>query len=309
VFNKSKPQFLLNIINMRNPKVLGNIIRMIIFVLIVSSCKNETQNEEIKVLFLHHSTGAVLWQGNSSSSLQSLASKISDRLANILAPKGQLQVLFGNYNRVNSKKYIIKEQIFPKSEPYGWQNYPFDYYNIWVKNGGINSYKDEPTLEILTQQYNVIIFKHCFPVSNIKPDQDTVDISSSVKTIANYKLQYEALKEKLYQFPNTRFILFTGAAQVEAAITPDEALRAKEFFNWVLEEWDVENDNIFIWDFYSLQTEGGLYFKNEYAVSPADSHPNKDFAGRVVPLLFNRIIDVLENEGKSTKVNGEQKQF
>lgn len=292
---------------MRNLKLLRNIIRVIIFVLIFSSCKNESGIEKTNVLFLHHSTGAVLWQGNSSSSLQSFALKISDRLANILAPEGQLQVLFGNYNRENKKNYIIKEQIFPKAEPYGWQNYPFDYYNIWVRNGGANSFKEEPTLEILTQQYKVIIFKHCFPVSNIMQDQDTVDINSNIKTSGNYKLQYEALKEKLHQFPNTKFILFTGAAQVEAAITPDEALRAKEFFNWVLEEWDVENDNIFIWDFYSLQTDGGLYFKNEYAVSPEDSHPNTEFAGKVVPLLFNRIIDVLENDGKNTQVNGEKK--
>lgn len=149
MFNKSKPLVLLYIIIMRNLKFLRNIIRVIILVLIFSSCKNEIGNEEIKVLFLHHSTGAVLWQGNSSSSLQSLASKISNRLANIVAPEGQLQVLFGNYNSVNRKNYIIKEQIFPKTEPYGWQNYPFDYYNIWVKNGGVNSYMDEPTLEIL----------------------------------------------------------------------------------------------------------------------------------------------------------------
>lgn len=294
---------------MRNLTILTNATRMIILVLIFASCRNEAGSEKNNVLFLHHSTGAVLWQGNSSSILQSYAAKISDRLANMVAPKGQLQVLIENHNKVNRKNYVIKEQIFPKAKPYGWQNYPFDYYNIWVKNGGVNSFKDEPTLEILTQKYNVIIFKHCFPVSNILQDQDSVDINSNIKTLDNYKLQYEALKKKLHQFPNTKFILFTGAAQVEAAITSDEAVRAKQFFNWVVEEWDVENDNIFIWDLYSLQTEGGLYFKDEYAESPADSHPNKEFAGRVVPLLFNKIIDVLENDGKNTLVNGEKKQL
>ena len=35
---------------------------------------------------------------------------------------------------------------------------------------------------------------------------------------------------------------------------------------------DQPDDNIYIWDLYSLQTEGGLYFKDEYAVSEKDSH-------------------------------------
>ncbi len=86
-----------------------------------------------------------------------------------------------------------------------------------------------------------------------------------------------------------------------------EALRAKEFFGWVTDEWDLPGDNIYIWDLYSLQTEGGLYFKSEYAVSTRDSHPNKEFAGRVVNDLFNRIIDVIENNGNGTLLNGEEK--
>jgi len=49
--------------------------------------------------------------------------------------------------------------------------------------------------------------------------------------------------------------LFTGAAQVKSQISEDEAKRAKEFFEWAVKEWDLPNDNIYIWDFYNLQTE------------------------------------------------------
>ena len=193
---------------------------------------------------------------------------------------------------------------FPKAAPYGWNNNPYDYYNIWVKNAGDKPYKEEPTLEILTKEYQVIIFKHCFPISNIQPEQDSADINSNLRTISNYKLQYSALRDKLYQFPNTKFILFTGAAQVKGCISEDEAKRAKEFFNWVIQEWDLPGDNIYLWDLYNLETEGELYFKENYAESINDSHPNGDFAGKAVKLLFNRIIDVVENNGHGTSLNG-----
>jgi hypothetical protein len=34
--------------------------------------------------------------------------------------------------------------------------------------------------------------------------------------------------------------------------------------------------------FYNLDTNGGLYFKDEYTASPNDSNPGEEFEGRVV---------------------------
>jgi hypothetical protein len=160
---------------------------------------------------------------------------------------------------------------------------------------------------MLTRDYQVLIFKHCFPVSNIEANQETARIDSDVKTLANYKLQYAALREKLHEFPQTKFILFTGAALTQSSVTEEEAIRAKEFFQWVRDEWDLSGDNIYLWDLYTLQTEGGLYFKDEYAVSEHDSHPNEEFASTVVELLFKRIVDVIENNGNSTGLTGVSK--
>ena len=66
-------------------------------------------------------------------------------------------------------------------------------------------------------------------------------------------------------------------------------------------------DNIYLWDLYSLETEGGLYFKDEYSVSDADSHPNEQFASRVAPLLVDRIVDVIETGGSNTSLTGVRK--
>ena len=261
------------------------------------SC-TKSKEADTKIIFLHHSTGEVIWNGSSTPSLLSRAAgKISGRLGNALRTKPELQVLFENYNKQNGKHYEIKEMTFPKATPYGWNNYPYDYYNIWVKNAGDKPYMEEPTLEMLTKEYQVIIFKHCFPVSNIMEDDDSPDIESDKQTLANYKLQYLALRDKLHSYPDTKFILFTGAALTEATVTEAEAERTRAFFEWVKDEWDQPDDNIYMWDLYELETEGGLYLLDKYAVSPTDPHPNTQFAGKVVKLLFSRIIEVIENSG------------
>ncbi len=64
-------------------------------------------------------------------------------------------------------------------------------------------------------------------------------------------------------------------------------------------------DNIYLWDLYSIQTDGGLYFKDEFAKSPNDSHPGKEFSEKAANLLFQRIIDIIENDGTNTLLTGE----
>lgn len=276
---------------------------IMILTLLISACNQKDKKDTIKILFLHHSTGGIIWYGKDLSLLTRAGNKITKRLTNF-GTKAELPMLIEKYNRESGSSYSIIEQAFPKETPYGWSNDPYDYYNIWVKNAGDKPYMEEPTLEMLTKKFNLIIFKHCFPVSNIQPDQETVEIDSKIRTLSNYKLQYQALKEKLHQFPDTKFMLFTGAAQVKGSISPEEATRAKEFFSWVVAEWDQPDDNIFIWDLYSLETEGGLYFVEKYAESNTDAHPNGEFAEIAVKLLFNRIIDVIENGGRNTTVTG-----
>jgi hypothetical protein len=281
----------------------------LVFLIIIPlvSCKKKEAEPDLSIIFLHHSTGSIIWRGESRSFANKVAGRISDKLVKKMNSKGVLPSLFEAHNIENQVNYQIEEMAFPKQKPYGWNNFPYDYYNIWVKNEGETAYMEEPTLEMLTREYQLIIFKHCFPVSNIEEDLATPDINSKTKTLANYKLQYAAIKEKLHEFPSTKFILFTGAVQVKANNTEEKAKRAREFFEWVRQEWDEAGDNIYLWDLSSLQTEGGLYFKDEYALSPENSHPNGDFAGMAVELLFNRIIDVAENDGKGTLLTGKPK--
>jgi len=255
-----------------------------IFVILLLAGCSPNNNDMKKIVFLHHSTGEAIWKG------------ATNRYVYRLTGKGDVRKFFSNYNRKNKTSYEITAIIFPKSSPYGWNNYPFDYYNIWVKNAGPEPFMEEPTLEILTKQYDVIMFKHCFPVSRIVADTTAPEINSSVKNIENYKLQYDALKKKMHEFPENKFIVWTPAANTKMKSKEDEALRTREFYNWMVNEWDEKGDNIFIWDFYHYETEGSLYLTDTNAHSPDNSHPGIEFSARIAPLFGQFIVDVIESK-------------
>jgi len=250
--------------------------------LLLTGCrlKNEAMT---KIIFLHHSTGRSVWVGN------------TNRYVYKITGQGDVQKYFKKYNKKNKTDYFITEMPFPKSSPYGWKNYPYDYYNIWVKNSGEEPFMEEPTLEILTKDYNVIIFKHCYPVSRMVADIGNPNIDSEIKSLENYKLQYVALKEKMQEFPENKFIVWTPAVNTKANMTEEEAIRAKEFHSWLINDWDETGDNIFLWDFYEYETEGGLYLTEKNAYSPLNSHPSIEFSGKVAPLFSKFIIDVINN--------------
>lgn len=256
--------------------------------LFFSSCNNyqkelSYENPDQRILFLHHSTGYNVWKGYNHSD-----GKYTLRTSSFDVP-GLLQA----YNEEHNTKYAISEFYFPSGKNYPWANYPYDYYNIWIKNAQTVEYPEEPRLEALTEKYDMIIFKHCFPGSNILADEDSADINSSTKTLANYKLQYEALKQKMHEFPNTKFLVWTLAAQLETNVTEEEALRAREFVLWVKNEWDEEGDNISIFDFNAISTGDGLYLKPEYANGEKDSHPNEKLSGLAAEKFATRIIELL----------------
>ena len=248
------------------------------------SCMNNkdevtVENPHAKVLFLHHSTGMYVWKGSKLNKNWVLNKQNYDVPRQII-----------DYNKTSDSKIAIKQSYFPKGQPYPWENYPYDYYNIWVKNAGNKTFMEEPTLEMLTQDYDVIIFKFCFPVSSIL-DGDTVgDIDSKQKTLANYKLQMNAIKEKLNGFPGTKFLVWTGAALLEAHTNEAEANRAIKFADWMIYNWDTPSDNIEVFDFRKISTDGGLYLKPEYAAGPNDSHPNQEFAQIAAKAFVEKII-------------------
>lgn len=133
-------------------------------------------------------------------------------------------------------------------------------------------------------------------MSKIQEDTGVPDINSSERRLENYKLQYAALKNKMHEFSSTKFIVWTPPVHVKNKLSLEEAERTKEFHRWLIEEWDEKGDNIILWDFYMYETEGGLYMQDKFARGGDDSHPNKEFAGRMAPIFSQFIIDVVEGK-------------
>jgi hypothetical protein len=270
--------------------------RLVIFFSIVITimtffgCQNshsgDMKDQNIKrILFLHHSTGKTVWLGGNN---------FITKVKNKLGFQGAVEQWFKHYNKERGTSYIIKDKEFPGKEPYGWKNYPYDYYNIWVKHGNQEYYMKEPTLKTLAPENDLIILKHCFPVSKIV-FEGMPDIDSECKMIENYKMQYQALGAEMLKYPDTRFLLWTPPALTKGTTNPEAANAATEFSKWVVNEWDKPGDNIFVWDFRQFETESSNYLLPQNAVGEKDPHLSHAFAKRIYPFFCQKIVDVLEN--------------
>jgi hypothetical protein len=258
----------------------------------------------VRIAYLHHSTGEAIWNGGVPEFITAwnTAHGTDYRITQATYPAtdggyGRLIRLVGP--RIG---YRLAHLLGPY---YPWANYPYDYWNLWVAHTGASRDRGELNLDDLVKDHDVIVFKHCFPVSRVLPDAGPGNVASAEKTLANYKVQYEALRARLHQFPTKRFIVWTGAALLQDQTSPEEAERARQFFDWVKETWDEKGDNIFVWDFHALETEGGLYMKTTYA-DPAegDSHPGSQFSRMVAPFIGQRIVDVIEGRGDKASITG-----
>ncbi len=271
--------------------------------LLYTGCEEATDNDQqtsdsttTRTIYLHHSTGRIVWEGKTTK-LEKIGIVSQDKAI----PK-----YLKNYNEKNSTNHQITARAYPAKKPYGWNNYPYDYYNIWVKHGDQEYYKEEPTLEVLTRQYDVVVFKHCFPVSSMQRGSAPGDPDSPVKSLVNYKAQYILLKEKIQDYRDTKFVLWTGPALLENQTTQEEALITQEFYDWVKNQWDDPQDNLFLWDFRQLETEGSLYLKPEHAASSNDSHPSREFGEKAARLFVQRLTDIIEHGGSNTRLTGEK---
>ena len=188
--------------NMRKMK-----FRLLCHVILITVCISgfschRVGGDDVKIIFLHHSTGMNVYN------------------------EGRVKEWFSDYNREHGTSYKITGRLYPKP-PSG--NYPFDYWNLWV-NGVCNS--DEPgkeCMDTLTEKYNVIIFKHCYHGADILPDIGKPSVRFDRKSLENYKLQYRELRNMMDGYPDNMFVLWTLAPRHRLRTNPENATRAKQF--------------------------------------------------------------------------------
>ena len=250
-----------------------------LFILLFLAASEITWAADEEILFLHHSTGRNVYN------------------------EGDVFEWIGSYNSANGTNYHIQERSFPLSGG----NYPYDYWNLWVYGNCGEQYGE--CLNSMAADHDVIIFKHCYPGSDIFAGTGAASVSSSRKTLKNYKLQYRALRGLMDDFPDTIFIVWTLAPRHRLATNADNAARAAEFVNWVKNDFLTEDGqahpNIFIFDFWGIVAEqksnpengaiNCLKYEYERSHSDSDSHPNTLANETAGPIFAERIVNVIES--------------
>jgi hypothetical protein len=259
-------------------KIMKSLVAIICSLFLLSPVFSQSGN----AIFLHHSTGAgVFFEGN-------VAAWIAD------------------YNNENGTDLEITEFAYPDS-PWGWENYPYDYWKLWVDGSCNNTQDNIQCLDKLCENNDLIIFKHCFPGAGIEADNGSGDVTSPDKTLNNYKLQYRALLELFDQYPDNKFMVWTLAPLHRNATNSEQAGRAAQFVDWVKNIWLTEDGNghpnVFIFDFFGLVAEqdenpanGQQYcLKYDYEAdhSGNDSHPNLLANETVGPLFAQSVVEIL----------------
>jgi hypothetical protein len=234
-------------------------------------------NENMKVLFIHHSTGGnLIKQGDLRGELKKIAPNIEfwDHSYNLFPVLPKLVALFTNYTGLSDAqgKMTGKQHDIVLSN-----NSPKEYAEIFARD------PNDPTLKAILN-YDVIAFKNCFPTTKITSDEQ----------LEEYKTYYTKIKESVSKYPNKKFILLTPPPLRKEVTTSDNAKRAQELANWLNSDQIIKNQgNLFVFDFFQLLSDDYGYLKPEYTpLIWIDSHPNKKANKTIAPIFAKFIVEI-----------------
>ncbi len=142
-------------------------------------------------------------------------------------------------------------------------------------------------------QHEVIVFKSCFPVSDI----------TSEEKLDEYKAYYLEMREVMDQHPDKIFILVTSPPLNPAETNSEIAARARRFTDWLVsDDFLSERLNVFAFNFFDHLAEDDPaspelnMLRAEYRFG-TDSHPNIEANQTIGPRFVDFVIQAI-NEYK-----------
>jgi len=141
-------------------------------------------------------------------------------------------------------------------------------------------------------QYDVIVFKSCFPVSNIGSDEQ----------LDEYKSYYLSIRDRMDEFPAKLFIVVTQPPEIPNDTDRDAAARARAFSDWIAsDEFLSGHPNVFTFNFFDLLADpSNDMLRREYRTSEDDAHPNQRANEAIAPAFcdfINEAIQTYEQDG------------
>ncbi len=219
------------------------------------------QGGPVRIIFMHHSTGeGLIRDGGVRELFTALGYEFWDHGYN---DEG-LRDADGNYTGINW------DVPGDNTDPDGW-------YDIFMQ-----PFTDPPTNTFSHMlQFDVIIFKSCFPSSDIQSEE----------MLEEYRSYFLAMRDVMDMYPDHIFIPFTPPPLVPNSTTPENAARARRWAEYLTsEEYLAGHPNIFVFDFFNLLADESGYLRAEYRSDEWDSHPN-ELANQTIGPLFVAFVD------------------
>lgn len=136
-------------------------------------------------------------------------------------------------------------------------------------------------------QHEVIVFKSCFPVSDITSDAQ----------LQQYKDWYLGMRDVMDAHPDRVFVVMSPPPLHPAATTATAAERARAFADWLTSpEYLDGHPNIFAFDFFDALAEDDAaspeanMLRAGYRPEAVDSHPNQAANEAVGPLFAETLM-------------------
>jgi len=230
--------------------------------------KNTVQLDADKtnVLFIHHSTGGnLIHQG-----------RLRDRLAE---SSSEIALFDHNYNLVPWFPFLVSRlRLLHRT---GLSNAQGRYtgvdYGIELNNNDPRDYAriftapEERFVRAQILQYDVIVFKKCFPTSGVH----------SAEQLEAYKQHYVTMLTFFDAHPDKLFLVMTQPPLRAEMTTAADAARARALADWLSSDAFIGGRaNVSVFDFFDLLADSSGAnqdrLKREYApLFWRDSHPNR----------------------------------
>jgi hypothetical protein len=238
-----------------------------VMVLVLTGCSGRAlvrvalEDDAVHIIFMHHSTGEnLIWQGGVREAFSDLGYAFWDHGYND----------DGLVDADGSDTGIDWDMPDDNTDPDGW-------YNIFSQP--VTAPPTNTFSHML--QYDVIIFKSCFPASDIYDEA----------MFEAYRRYFLSMRDVMDQHPDKVFIPFTTPPLVPNSTEPENAARARRWAEYLTsDEYLGGHPNIFVFDFFSLLADDDGYLRAEYRPDEEDSHPN-ELANRTIGPIFVDFVD------------------
>ena len=139
-------------------------------------------------------------------------------------------------------------------------------------------------------QHDVIIFKSCFPASQIDSEEQ----------LQTYKDTYLAMRDVMDRYPDKLFIVMSPPPLNPVSTDPQAAARARAFANWLASDvYLADHPNVFAFDFFAALAESdpaaadSNMLRADYR-DGEDSHPNQTANEIVGPHFAGMVIQTIK---------------